>query len=799
MARSADMPKTAYWIRALLAAVVCIAGIYIFAGYLDPSYPIRQWLTWRLGVIWFWCAVLNVAMLAFGAWLVARMLGAVTLHPLEALVTSLTVGIVGLGILLYVAGFLGLLRPWLVVPLLVALIAIGGRSGWNVVRRAARELGQLSPPRTPLGHLLVWTTVAWAAWGLSFMYLGALTPSAINHDAAWYHLTMAVDYAREGRIVPYQADYLCTLPHMMSVIYAGAFLLPGLGHPVVTWMLALHVEFSMVLWTLVGVAAGARWMLGGQRVRMLWAAFLLFPGIYVYDMNIGGSADHFLGVFTVPLFLAAVRASERFAVRRCLLLGVLAAGAALTKYQSVYLLVSSAVLVIPRWLWLVAQQRFPRLGTTPGLERRALLVGPAVVVLVGVVLTAPHFLKNVVFYGNPLYPFAQDIFTASHPAQPNSAETIRGLLTDGTALAEGAFGKRLTEAFGAFFTFSFESHYVRPGSVLVGSLFTLLSPLAFVVREKRRIWVGIVSLLFAVLTWGMTLLAERYLQILTPLMAVVVAALLVRAWQLGWIARAGLVPLVLLQVVAGGDMVFAESGPRLQDAIELIRSGDEGRRDDESRFTYRSAERQLGEYLPRDAVLLLHSTVMNLGMAHQARIDIPGKQGLLDYDRVSDTRGLWQLYRGAGITHVAHMPGMLGTHNRAHDVLFIDFMTTVAVRHRQFGAYEVAEVPETPPPPEPHYRVVCLGINYADGLYAIEQMRVHEDRRPVPDIPPPPRVQWPSEESAQLGLVGQAHAVIVGARFGLPPAIGAVLSQQFQQAEVYKDRFSIWIRSGRGE
>jgi hypothetical protein len=788
------MPKLSRWLRALLAAAICIAGIQVFAHYLEPSYPIAQWLTWRLGVIGLWCAIVNLAMFAFGAWLVARILGAVTLHPLEGLVTSLTVGIVGFGLLLYVAGFLGLLRTWVVVPLLLVLMAVGARAGWQLLRRAAHEFGQLIPLRTPLGHLLVWVTAAWAAWGLSFMYLGALTPNAINHDAAWYHLPIAVDYARAGRIVPYRADYLCALPHLMSVIYAGAFLLPGLGHPVVQWMLALHLEFSMVLWTLVGVAAGARWMLQGQRVRMLWAAFLLFPGIYIYDMNIGGSADHFLGVFTIPLFLATVRAARRFAVRRCLLLGILAAGATLTKYQSVYLLASSAAVLIPRWLWLVAQQRFRRLGTTPGLERRALLLGPAVIIVTGVLLTTPHFLKNVAFYGNPVYPFAQDLFTASHPAQPSSVEMVRGMITDPAGLPRGTTGQKLASAFQAFFTFSFDSHYVSPGSVLVGSLFTLLLPLGLVVRQGRRIWLGIVSVLFAMLTWGMTQLAERYLQILTPMMAVVVGALLVRGWQLGPVARVGLVPLVLLQVVAGGDMVFTDSWPRIQAAIGLIRSGYEGHRDDESRFAYRAAERALGEYLPPNAQLLLHSTVMNLGMDHQVLTDVVGKQGLLDYDRVSDTRGLWRLYRAAGITHVAHIPGMPGTFNRAHDVLFVDFMTHVAVHHRRFGAYEVAEVPETPPRPQPGYRVVCLGINFRNGLYGIEQMRVHENRLPVPDRPPPPQIRWPRGASAQLGLLEQARAVVVGEGFATPAAVSEVLSRRFERAAVYRDRFSIWIR-----
>jgi hypothetical protein len=278
------------------------------------------------------------------------------------------------------------------------------------------------------------------------------------------------------------------------------------------------------------------------------------------------------------------------------------------------------------------------------------------------------------------------------------------------------------------------------------------------------------------------------------MMAVIVAALVVRGWQLGWVARMGLAPLVLFQAVVGGDMIFTDSWPRLMHAARLIRSGHEGHRDDESRFTYRAALRQLGDHLPPDAELLLHSTVMNLGINHQVLHDCVGKQGLFDSDQVSDIRGLWEKYRAAGVTHVAHLPGIRGTFNRAHDVLFIDFLTNVALNRRRFGAYEVAEVPETPPPRQPDYRVVLLGVNYKDGLYRIEQMRVHENRLPVADRPPPPQIPWPSHESAQLNLIQRVRAVVVGARFGAPPVIAAILSRDFREAEIYRRKYSIWIR-----
>jgi hypothetical protein len=415
------------WTKALLCTAFCALGVYVFAGVVDEVYPIDDWLVWPLGAVWLWCLVLNLALFAFGTLLTSRIVGENTLPPLEMAVTSTAVGVVGMGMLMYLAGFLGLLHAWFAVLVVGVMLGLGARPLARLTRRLGAELASMPRPRTLLEHVLTWTTVGWAAWCLTFLYLGSMTPDAINHDASWYHIPIAEDYARAGRIIPFPADYLRAMPHLMSLLYSWAFLVPGLPDRALRWMLTLHIEFSMVMWTLAAVAAGARWMLAGRRVPLLWATFLLFPGIYVYDLHIGGSADHFLGLFTVPCFLATVRAAERFETRRCVLLGVLCAGAVLTKYQALYLLAASAVILVPRWGWLLTVRVLhrsatlrPRLRPAP-TRPWALLTGPGSTALVGLLLTAPHFLKNVAFYRNPIYPFAQEVFTQSRPSFETSA------------------------------------------------------------------------------------------------------------------------------------------------------------------------------------------------------------------------------------------------------------------------------------------------------------------------------------------------------------------------------------------
>ena len=49
---------------------------------------------------------------------------------------------------------------------------------------------------------------------LGLLYLGSFSPDAVGYDAAWYHLVIAQDYAREGRIVSYMGDWAKNLPQL---------------------------------------------------------------------------------------------------------------------------------------------------------------------------------------------------------------------------------------------------------------------------------------------------------------------------------------------------------------------------------------------------------------------------------------------------------------------------------------------------------------------------------------------------------------------------------------------------------
>ena len=86
-----------------------------------------------------------------------------------------------------------------------------------------------------------------------------------------------------------------------------------------------------------------------------------------------------------------------------------------------------------------------------------------------------------------------------------------------------------------------------------GALFTLCLPLPLAIRGPRALWLGFAAGLGALFAWAMIFRVDRHLQTFMPLLAATTAAVLARAWELGGRARAGLLVLVGLQVIWAGD------------------------------------------------------------------------------------------------------------------------------------------------------------------------------------------------------------------------------------------------------
>ena len=710
--------------RALGAMLLGLAGAAVFLNVLDHVYPIRDWLVWTVLPLWGWAILWCLASLGFGQLVLVRILGLSHLRALESAVLSMAVGTVGFVLAMYIGGALALFTPTFALLLPLAMLALGGYDEYRLLLRLRREM--LEGRRTALST----TAVMFGVVCIGLVYLSLIAPSAINYDSAWYHLRVAQDYARWGRIAPFY-DYNSCVPHLASILYTWGYLVPGLMGAQ-RWMMALHLEFALLLWTLAGVTVGVQRLINDYQIKGTWVAFFLFPMIFVYDSNLGGAADHVLAFFSVPILLAALHVIKGFTRSWCSLLAIAMAGALLTKYQAVYIIAPVAALISIAWLGSWIRLLFRRFGLAGTYNIHNLKWAPVVVIGIGVLCTLPHFLKNYLFYRNPVYPFMQDVFTGTTPNVPNASAYVNTIFTDPSWIPVGTFWEKFKHALELFFTFSFRPHYSCINYVpTFGSLFTLLLPGLALLHMRKTIGLAAAVGTGALLIWGITYNVDRNLQTFMPILVCVTGALLVGLWRLGWLARVGLVPLVALQLIWGADVPFlpadgsyCSGSDRLSSSIALIRSGYQGRA--KSRFeSYFSNYVAIGMGLPETAKVLLHEAHLSLGINRDVLLDMAGFQGLITYDHLRSPRELFDYYRSLGITHILDGPGH-GEATRQELALYYLFLTRYCESMNNTGG-RVFALPSAPPPFEAPYQVLSLGVHgYTDGLYPIESLNAAE-------------------------------------------------------------------------
>ncbi len=752
--------------RGAFVALSCAAGVVIYAVVVGEHYPGEEWLAWPLLSIWGWVLLLQAACLSTGYALLRtafRLEGPLLQTWLLGHLLGLMVFVLGM----YAAGALGWFGTAFAVVWPTLMLATGAPWWW---RRVLTEPWWSAPLRVRWYHVAFW---AFGAAALGLLYLQSCTPDAINYDASWYHLPIAQDYAREGGIVRFPSDYNRAFPHLTSLVFTWGFLVPT-GLPQLQWMTALHLEFFVVLWKLVGVAAVAAWLLRRSHVTAAWVGFFLFPGIFVYDQNIGGSADHFLGYFAAPALLTAGQAWKRFDWRWLTLLGIVLGGALLTKYQAIYLWGGAGAILALRWLHFALGPAILRVAAKAPQSRRLsagrgrpvpwkrLVWAPVLVVGVALIIAAPHLVKNVLFHGNPMYPFAMKWFPASTPIHEHSALYFQEMYANRPYLPKGEGLARVWNALVLVFTYSFDPHYSHTRGVpVVGSLFTLLTPLLFVVRRPGRLWLGALAGWVGLFAWANTYTSDRYLQGLMTIPIAVTVALLVRGWQLGPVSRLGLSALVGFQVLWGADAFVYSGESRIRSALSLFSSGYDGRRTPERRFDYRSEHRAITEAVPEDAVLLVRNYRTTLGIDRTVYSDIQAWQSFIFYEPLRSPRDLYEMYRSKGITHLLYPQGQRPPETLQAAVLFTDLATNHSGAPKRFGSLVLREMAPDPPPSTPSYRVLVDGMpGVIDGLYQPTDLVVYSRmpaelrRRPEPEA----RLRGNDLQD----LIRRANAVIVG-------------------------------------
>jgi hypothetical protein len=669
--------------RTALVLVLC-AGAITFLWVTGRHYAVSRWLLWRYGAYVSAGVLWTLSVLSIGS-VIHRRLEPAQLPTLERWTLALGCGLYCFFLAMFVAGLVGFLNGGFALLLPAAMIAAGASNARACWRRARRFTRAVSP-RTLSGRSIGLAIGV----GVAMVYFSILSPENPGFDTLWYHLPIAEQYAVQGAIRPFSEGwYYGAYPHLASVVYTWAFLIPGaslfdrVG-------LAAHLEFFVFLWTLLGTASLTDRLISRgkngtpRHIGLAAGATFLFPGILLYDGGLFTAADHIFAFFSLLLALSWLRLAESPTIGRALLFGAFVGSLVVTKYQAAWLIPLPALALAPL-LW---------------RKRALLLLAPAA----GVALasSAPHWLKNWMAYGDPVYPLGAAWFRA-RPFSPTAAKLVGAVFARGFWPAEGSFVEKMGQVARVLFTFSFEPHDwpTYHGDVPVfGSMFTLLLfTLPFLAVRRRFLW--ILAFTYAAIGgWYWVSHQDRYLQALVPWMAACTAAAMMKLWTQGPAVRLALGVLLGLQLAWGGGVYFIHARDEhyeidrpspLAAAVSLLAAGYEGTLD-EKLSPYEPLP-SVGRALPQGAKALFHERFLRLGLGAPSVTDLPGSQGALSYDELLSPNAIYDRLAALGVTHVIWQTRTShGKDTLSGDLAFFRFLAAATSERREVRGYTVAKM-----------------------------------------------------------------------------------------------------------
>jgi hypothetical protein len=678
--------------RPVFVGALVVAAVVLMLATSEPFYPLREWLLWHYLALLGLASFAVAAMLSLGDWLL-RVVFRLQLPTHERLALALALGSMGFEIGMFLLGAVGGygVTTFVLYPLALLLLAFPElRNHVRRCQRLARLGGRLSVAQ--------FSFVLFGCLALALIYFSVLTPHNVQFDARWKHMALAEDYVAHGglRRMP-EGWVFAARPHLTSYLYVWAFSLP-FGSLFHRMELCAHLEYvTFLLTTFFGIPALVRRLVPSADPRVVWAARFLFPGVLLYDSSLSAGADHFGAIFAPAIALVVLRVHRRYERRWVLLLTTLLAGAVMVKETVAIMLVPlPAGYLLLRAAWSFTDKRRPGAALRESLTTLAIAGG------LGVAVTAPFWLKNWLWFGNPVYPSLSRLFPST-PWSDMAAYRFEVEYSETNMWSpDRDLGGILRSLFAAL-DFSFlpndwsRFHGDRP---VFGSLFTLLSPLLFFLRKTKRSWILVGWVHLALVTWYWVHHQDRYLQAILPLMASATAAILVLAFQqLRPAIRTLLAVLVGTQIALGADVYFiathAMTGSAVKRVVELLSLGHQGKF--EERFEVERRYSALAAAIPPKARILFHDMQAHLGSEHEGIRDVALWQSGINYSLTKHPNDIHRLLKEMGASYIVVNPGKTtGSDRLSSDLLFLDFVYRRTERLPDVEGLHVFRLPENP-------------------------------------------------------------------------------------------------------
>jgi hypothetical protein len=740
-------------LRSAALVVLLLAAAAFFLKVTGESYPIEHWLFWHYAAYWVACAAWLAGVLGVGHLTVTRAFRlSLPLH--EATVTALAVGLFEFELAMLLAGAVHSFRWPLFVLMPLAFIA-GGMPALGELWRGWRALFRRRRP--PLG-LTSALAIGFGILVFAMIYFAMLSPENVQFDSRWKHMSLAEDWVAWGGLRRKDEGWLfAARPHMTSLLFTWAFLLPGAAL-FDKMLLCAHLEYVIFgVTTLVGIPALVRRVLPRADPRVVWAARFLFPGVLLYDSSLSAGADHIGALFGIPAALLTFRAWKRLEPRPTLLLAAVLAGAVLVKETIALVLLPFPVAAVLLRAGMLAVRRLRGRGTPE--ELRNAWRTPLLAAGLALLLTTPLWLENLIWYGDPLYPNLNKLF-AERPWSPDAAYRFHYGYQDEQLWAPPRNLKGLLQTLQALVDYSFVPHDWKRFHHQVpvfGSLFTLLLvTVPFTTGSKsKKLWALIAWVHVGIFAWFSVHHQDRYLQGLMPLMASATAVMLLAVWRSGSLpVRLATVVLVGAQLVWGGDVYFLQTHAMarspLKKSIDLLSAGFEHKY--ESRFNVQSSYQAIGRQLPKGARLLMHETNINLGTGATTVLDNPGWQYAIEYGSLKSPADMVPLLRSLGVTHLFAKPEKSkGKDSIAGDIRFFDYVRRRVPSSQAVAGGVLVKLTELAPADfDDTVAMLSCGDDYEPGQYLVTDLATPPFGPRLKELPAPRERATLPEDAARL-------------------------------------------------
>jgi hypothetical protein len=345
-------------------------------------------------------------------------------------------------------------------------------------------------------------------------------------------------------------------------------------------------------------------------------------------------------------------------------------------------------------------------------------------------ITTPHWLKNWIWYGDPLFPALYQHLSL-RPYHPHATEALEQT-TKLLARPHGTLTEQLGQIWRGAVRFPFRTHE-RPDFhkdwPIFGPLFHLSVFWLPFLRGSKRTWHLFLATFAGLFFWYFFNHWERYLQPMIPWMAAVTAATLVLIWRRGRVTKLAAMAMVGLEVVWGADAYFfphvmLRDSP-IRASADFITTGFKDQVAKRDQFLH--PLKDIGDALPSGARVLLHEHCPRLGLQAPVINDFPGFQTRISYQDLDSARAVHDLYRELGVTHLVHQNAYSSyLDNLAGDLRFWEFATNVATNPKRYGAFIVAEMPKSPPEQALSNMVLYLGCDasYGRGLHPLTALGI---------------------------------------------------------------------------